>query len=137
MVLFLMFLRISLFHSIYLSPSTVCSEWAIKIPVIFIMGVATTVGAPKRLLPSGALRCLLPCKFTLGTPCERMNALIEAVLVKPCTRFTISHKVAVFLRSYFLKHDGTVTSFIRALKVSALVSLCFLIITICTWNQTP
>ncbi|XP_039121495.1 origin of replication complex subunit 3 isoform X2 [Dioscorea cayenensis subsp. rotundata] len=96
------------------------SEWAIKIPVIFIMGVATTVGAPKRLLPSGALRCLLPCKFTLGTPCERMNALIEAVLVKPCTRFTISHKVAVFLRSYFLKHDGTVTSFIRALKLACI-----------------
>ncbi|KAJ0970916.1 hypothetical protein J5N97_018875 [Dioscorea zingiberensis] len=96
------------------------SEWAVKVPVIFIMGVATTIDTPRRLLSSAALQCLLPCKFTLGSPCEKMNALIEAVLVKPCTRFTISHKVAVFLRSYFLKHDGTVTSFIRALKLACI-----------------
>lgn len=96
------------------------SEWVIKIPIIFIMGVATTFDAPRRLLPSNAQQHLHPCQFTLGSPCEKMNALIESVLVKSCSGFTIGHKVAAFLRNYFLRHDGTITSFVRALKVSTL-----------------
>ncbi|KAI3890364.1 hypothetical protein MKW92_037563 [Papaver armeniacum] len=93
-------------------------EWVIKIPVILIMGVATTIDAPKKLLTSNALQYLSPCKFTLGSPSERMDAIMEAVLVKLCMGFGIGHKVAVFLRNYFLRQDGTVTSFIRALKIA-------------------
>ncbi|XP_072963402.1 origin of replication complex subunit 3 [Typha angustifolia] len=97
---------------------TMLSEWVIKIPIFLIMGVATTADAPRKLLPSDALQHLQPCKLTLGSSSERMNALVEAVLVKPCSGFSISHKVAVFLRNYFLRHDGTITSFIRALKLA-------------------
>ncbi|XP_010918184.1 origin of replication complex subunit 3 [Elaeis guineensis] len=97
---------------------TMLSEWVIKIPIIFIMGVATTFDAPRRLLPSDAQQHLHPCKFTLGSPCEKMNALIESVLVKSCSGFSIGHKVAAFLRNYFLRHDGTFTSFVRALKLA-------------------
>ncbi|XP_026445983.1 origin of replication complex subunit 3-like [Papaver somniferum] len=93
-------------------------EWVIKIPVILIMGVGTTIDAPKKLLTSNALQYLSPCKFTLGSPSERMDAIMEALLVKLCTGFDIGHKVAVFLRNYFLRKDGTVTSFIRALKIA-------------------
>ncbi|WOL14309.1 origin of replication complex subunit 3 [Canna indica] len=93
------------------------SEWAIKLPIIFIIGVATTDTA-RRLLPSDALQHLQPCKFTLGSPFERMNALVEAVLVKQWHVFNIGHRVAVFLRNYFFVHDGTVTSFVRALKLA-------------------
>ncbi|KAI3950603.1 hypothetical protein MKW92_015774 [Papaver armeniacum] len=78
-------------------------EWVIKIP---------------KLLTSNALQYLSPCKFTLGSPSERMDAIMEALLVKLCTGFDIGHKVAVFLRNYFLRQDGTVTSFIRALKIA-------------------
>ncbi|KAH1113997.1 hypothetical protein J1N35_007375 [Gossypium stocksii] len=94
------------------------SEWVIKIPVILIMGVATTLDAPRNILPSNALRCLCPFEFTLGTPAERMDAVVEAVLVKPCSGFIIGHKVAVFMRNYFVSQDGTLTSFIRALKIA-------------------
>ncbi|KAK8713175.1 hypothetical protein V6N13_148398 [Hibiscus sabdariffa] len=94
------------------------SEWVIKIPVILIMGVATTLDAPRNILPSNALRCLCPFEFTLGTPAERMDAVVEAVLVKPCSGFSIGHKVAVFMRNYFVNQDGTLTSFIRALKIA-------------------
>lgn len=89
------------------------------------MGVATTVDAPRKLLSSNALQHLQPCKLTLGSPAERMNALVEAILVKPCSGFSISHKVAVFLRNYFLRHDGTITSFISALKVSSFLKLIY------------
>ncbi|KAE8699199.1 hypothetical protein F3Y22_tig00110584pilonHSYRG00213 [Hibiscus syriacus] len=81
------------------------------------MGVATTLDAPRNMLPSNALRCLCPSQFTLGTPAERMDAIVEAVLVKPCSGFNIGDKVAVFMRNYFVSQDGTLTSFIKALKV--------------------
>ncbi|KAA8533443.1 hypothetical protein F0562_031123 [Nyssa sinensis] len=94
------------------------SEWVVKIPIILIMGVATTVDAPTSILPSNALQYLSPRKFNLGSPAERMDAVIEAVLVKQCSGFSVGHKVAIFLRNYFLKQDGTLTSFIRALKIA-------------------
>ncbi|XP_006661755.1 origin of replication complex subunit 3 [Oryza brachyantha] len=94
------------------------SEWVIKIPIFFVMGIATTIDAPRKLLSSEALQRLEPCKLTLGSATDRMNALVEAILVKPCTGFCISHEVAVFLRNYFFKHDGTITSFISALKLA-------------------
>lgn len=81
------------------------------------MGVATTLDAPRNILSANALQRLRPSKFILGSPAQRMDALIEAVLRGPCSWFGVGHKVALFMRDYFLKHDGTLTSFIRALKV--------------------
>ncbi|KAF3335907.1 origin recognition complex subunit 3 [Carex littledalei] len=97
---------------------TMLSEWVMKIPIFFIMGVATTVEAPRNLLPSNALQHLDPCMLTLGTPSDRMNALVESVLVRLCYNFSLGHKVTLFLRNYFLRHDGTITSFISALKLA-------------------
>ncbi|KAJ4773525.1 Origin recognition complex subunit 3 [Rhynchospora pubera] len=97
---------------------TMLSEWVMKIPIFFIMGVATTIEAPKNMLPSDALQHLNPCKLTLGTPSDRMNSLVESVLVKVCYCFSLGHEVSVFLRNYFLRHDGTITSFISALKLA-------------------
>ncbi|CAD6269325.1 unnamed protein product [Miscanthus lutarioriparius] len=94
------------------------SEWVFKIPVFFVMGIATTLDAPKKLLSSEALQRLEPCKLTLGSPSDRLNALVEAILVKPCAGFCISHEVALFLRNYFFRHDGTITSFITALRLA-------------------
>ena len=94
------------------------SEWVIKIRIFFVMGIATTLDAPKKLLSSEALQRLEPCKLTLGSPSDRMNALVEAILVKPCAGFCIGHEVAMFLRNYFFRHDGTITSFISALKLA-------------------
>ncbi|EEF42411.1 origin recognition complex subunit, putative [Ricinus communis] len=93
-------------------------EWVLKIPVILIMGVATTLDAVRNILPANMLHHLCPCKFIFGTLSERMDAIVEAVLVKQCSGFSIGHKVAVFLRNYFVSHDGTLTSFIRALKIA-------------------
>nr|KYP68128.1 Origin recognition complex subunit 3 [Cajanus cajan] len=97
------------------------SEWVVKVPIIFIFGVATTVDIPRNILSSHVLERLCPSRFMLGTPAERMDAIVEAVLVKHCSTFSISHKVAVFLRNYFINQDGTVTSIIRALKVACLL----------------
>ncbi|XP_022882877.1 origin of replication complex subunit 3-like [Olea europaea var. sylvestris] len=91
-------------------------EWVIKIPIILIVGVAT-LDALRNTLASNALQCLFPRGFTLGTPAERMDAIVEAVLLKHYHGFSIGKQVTTFLRSFFLRHDGTLTSFIRALKI--------------------
>ncbi|XP_068651195.1 origin of replication complex subunit 3 [Aristolochia californica] len=94
------------------------SQWVVKIPIILLVGVATTVDAPAKLLPSNTLQHLQPCKFTMGSPLEKLDAIIEDVLVKQNIGFNIGYSVAAFLKNYFLKHDGTITSFIRAIKIA-------------------
>lgn len=79
--------------------------------------MTTTVDAPVRILPSTALQHLQTFKFTLASPTDKMDALICEVLVKPKIGFHIGYEVASYLRDFFLKHDGSITSVIRALKV--------------------
>ncbi|RAL39806.1 hypothetical protein DM860_013007 [Cuscuta australis] len=98
------------------------SEWAVKIPIILIMGVATNIDAPRNTLSSHALGCLSASAFVLKSPPERLDSVIEAVFIKRWAGFSVGHMVATFLRNYFLRQDGTLTSFIRALKI-ALVQL--------------
>ncbi|CAA6669523.1 unnamed protein product [Spirodela intermedia] len=97
---------------------SIIGEWVIKIPIILVFGVATTIDALRKQLPSEALQCLNCCKFTLPSPSERMNAIVGAIFAKPSLGFSVGHEVAVFLRNYFSRHDGTITSFIRALKIA-------------------
>lgn len=95
------------------------SEWVIKIPVILIMGVATMLDdASKSILSSKAVQHLSPFNFFLGSPAHRLDAIIESVLVKPCSGFLVGHKVAGFIRNCFLRYDGTLTSLIRAVKMA-------------------
>ncbi|KAJ8527584.1 hypothetical protein K7X08_015035 [Anisodus acutangulus] len=99
------------------------SEWSVKIPIILIAGVATSTDALRNLLTSHALQYLSTSTFFLKSPSERLDAIIEAVLVKNCAGFSVGHKVASFLRNYFLRQDGTVTSFVRALKMAIVQQL--------------
>ncbi|CAN8300172.1 unnamed protein product [Cochlearia groenlandica] len=98
----------------------ILSECALKVPIYLIMGVSTAHDAPRKILSMNALQRLSASRFTLSSPAERMDAVLEAVFLKPCSGFTVSHKVALFMRSYFLCQDGTLTSFVRTLKVSCL-----------------
>lgn len=94
------------------------SEWAVKLPILLILGVATTIDAPRNVLSSNALQCVLPRKFKLRSPSERLDSIIEAVLVRDCSGFNVGQKVGTFLRNCFLRQDGTLSSIVRALKVS-------------------
>jgi origin recognition complex subunit 3 len=81
------------------------------------LGVTTATDALRDIIPSSVLNYLFPSKFILESPTEKMDRVIAAVLVKHCASFSLGHKVATFLRNYFLMHDGTLISFTRALKV--------------------
>ncbi|XP_051130457.1 origin of replication complex subunit 3-like [Andrographis paniculata] len=93
-------------------------EWVVKIPVILILGVATTVDVLRNILSSSVCLHLSVCEFTLGTPAERMDAIVEAILLKNCGGFSIGKHASTFLRNYFIKHDGTLTLFVRALRIA-------------------
>lgn len=93
-------------------------EWVVKIPIILILGVATTADVLRNILCSSACLYLSVCEFNLGTPAERMDVVIEAVLLKSCQSFNIGKHASTFLRNYFLKHDGTLTLFVNALKIA-------------------
>lgn len=104
---------------------TLLSEWTVKLPIILILGVTTIVDALRDILPSSTLQYLSPSKFVLESPTERMDAVIQSVLVKYGTCFCLGHEVATFLRNYFLREDGTLTSFIRALKMACVQHFIF------------
>jgi origin recognition complex subunit 3 len=96
------------------------SEWVVQIPVVLVMGMATTVDALRKLLPSSAIQHLHPQRFNLKYPLERLEAVLTAVLIESFFGFYIGHKVAKFLYNFFLRQDGTVTSFLRALKIASM-----------------
>ncbi|KAI4331619.1 hypothetical protein MLD38_029793 [Melastoma candidum] len=94
------------------------SDWVMKIPVMLIVGLATTVDIPRSILHSEALQHLQPCKFNLGTLGERMDAMSYGIFLKHDLGFSVSHKVASFMRDYFSSHGGTLSCFVRALKIA-------------------
>ncbi|CAI9109491.1 OLC1v1009319C1 [Oldenlandia corymbosa var. corymbosa] len=101
----------------------ILSEWATKVPIILVLGVTTTADALRDILPSYILQYLSLSKFVLESPTERMDAIIASVVVQYASCFSLGHDVATFLRKYFLRQDGTLTSFVRALKVGMQLSI--------------
>lgn len=93
-------------------------EWVVKIPIILILGVATTVDVLCNILSYDVWSHLYICEFTLGSPAQRMDSVIEAVLLKNCGSLRFGKQVSAFLRNYFIRHDGTLTLFVRALKIA-------------------
>ncbi|XP_057863535.1 origin of replication complex subunit 3 isoform X1 [Cryptomeria japonica] len=96
------------------------SEWVVQIPVVLVMGMATTVDALRKLLPSSAIQHLNPQRFNLKYPLERLEAFIIAILIESFCGFDIGFKVARFLYTNFLRQDGTATFFLRALKMACM-----------------
>eukprot|EP01018_Ginkgo_biloba_P007633 Gb_17510 [translate_table: standard] len=100
------------------------SEWVVQIPLVLVMGMATTVDSLRKLLPSSAIQHLRLQRFNLKYPLERLEAVVSALLIESFCGFDIGHKVAKFLYNFFLKQDGTVTSFVRALKIACMEHFC-------------
>jgi origin recognition complex subunit 3 len=110
------------------------SEWSAEIPIVLVMGVATTADFLQGCLPSHALARLNARRFDLKTPLERLEAVVKAVLVESFSAFEIGHGVAQFITHFFLRHDLTISSFIRSLKVGFFSKLVIVIV-ICVGHQ--
>lgn len=93
------------------------SEWIAKLPLVLIMGMATSGEAIQNLLPGSAARHLHLHNFMLPSPNEYLEGILKGVLLKPTPVFTIGSEVLNYLLIHYQKYDSTVTSFVRALKV--------------------
>lgn len=84
---------------------------------MLVLGIATTADVLQKFLPSSALSRLIPHRFTIKPPLERLEFVVRAALMDSFSAFEISHAVAQYLCTNFSRHDLTVTSFIMSLKV--------------------
>ncbi|KAF3632595.1 putative protein SPA1-RELATED 3-like isoform X1 [Capsicum annuum] len=65
------------------------NEWSVKIPIILITGAATSTDAPTNVITSRALQYLSTSMLFLKSPAERMDAIIEAILMALVQQFSI------------------------------------------------
>eukprot|EP00249_Psilotum_nudum_P019366 c27218_g1_i1 orf=154-2214(+) len=103
---------------------SVLSEWITELPLVLIMGMATTTDALRNLLPASGLRLLHVKKFTLQCPYDYLKNIIRAVLLEPLNGFYFGFEVMKFFLSRFRSHDTTITSFLRALKMACMEHFC-------------
>lgn len=64
-----------------------------------MMRFATTLDAPRNILSSNVFQQMHVFKFLLGSPSERMDAMVEVVLVRLCFEFRVGYKATVFMRN--------------------------------------
>ncbi|CAM6101126.1 unnamed protein product [Calypogeia fissa] len=96
------------------------SDWIGEIPMVLIMGMATTDEAIRRLLPSNAVVRLRLWRFSLKSPHELLEVVMRAVMIDSFCALELSHEVVAFLYSFFRCHDLTVTAISRAFKVACM-----------------
>ncbi|OAE29630.1 hypothetical protein AXG93_1762s1100 [Marchantia polymorpha subsp. ruderalis] len=92
------------------------SEWIRDLPIVLILGMATSDDAIRKLLPASALARLHLWRFSLKAPQKLLETITRAVLIESFCAFDLSPEVILFLYGYFESHDLTVTSIIRSLK---------------------
>ncbi|KAH7306684.1 hypothetical protein KP509_22G025100 [Ceratopteris richardii] len=98
----------------------ILSEWIAELPLILVMGMATSGEAIRKLLPGSTTRHLHMHNFMFPSPDEYLEGIIKGVILRPFPLFTVGHDVLRFLLSQYDKYDSTVTSFIRALKMACM-----------------
>ncbi|MCO5561173.1 hypothetical protein L7F22_014794 [Adiantum nelumboides] len=98
----------------------ILSEWIAEIPLVLIMGMATSGEAIRKLLPGSAARHLHVHNFMFPSPDEYLEGIIEGVLLKGTPLFTVGCDALSFLFTQYQKYDSTVISFLRALKVACM-----------------
>lgn len=98
----------------------ILSEWIVALPLVLILGMATSREAMQKLLPASAARRLHVHTFTLPSPNEYLEGIIKGVLLNPTLSFDIGCDALRFLLSHYQKYDSTVTSFLRALKMACM-----------------
>ncbi|BFI31064.1 origin recognition complex subunit 3 [Marchantia polymorpha subsp. ruderalis] len=94
------------------------SEWIRDLPIVLILGMATSDDAIRKLLPASALARLHLWRFSLKAPQKLLETITRAVLIESFCAFDLSPEVILFLYGYFESHDLTVTSIIRSLKIT-------------------
>jgi len=95
---------------------TLCSRYQETLPVVLILGVATTVAAVHRTLPYSITSHLTINTFGSPNSSLHLEEVIEAVIIDPEIPFKLSDKVFKFLLDVFLYYDFSVNRFLSAYR---------------------
>jgi origin recognition complex subunit 3 len=97
------------------------SEAGGSLPVVLLLGVATSAAMLQALLPARAAARLRARAFSLWPPVQRLEALQRGVLLRAGTVPLLGASPAALLHERFLKHDFSCTGVRAALRCAALL----------------
>ncbi|KAK9763710.1 Origin recognition complex subunit 3, variant 2 [Basidiobolus ranarum] len=99
---------------------TICSEYCDKIPIVLLMGIATSVEALHQSLSKDALTLLRAEKFFFQRPNEILGSIIEEVLLSDPTGFKLGVDAYKLLTGNFFEHNFSVNSFMCSLQYAVM-----------------
>ncbi|KAL5011062.1 hypothetical protein ScPMuIL_013367 [Solemya velum] len=94
----------------------ICSNYLHKLPLVLVFGIATSVAAVHRLLPSTVSSLLSIEKFQAPRATDYLTLLINQVLMTDRFPFKLGASAFQLLIEMFLFHDFSVLNFIRGLQ---------------------
>ena len=89
----------------------------LKLPVVLVFGVATTVDAVHRSLPHGVTSCLAIRKFASAPSVTMLAQLVRTLTMSPEVTFKLGGEVTKSLLETFMFHDFSVKHFLLSYKV--------------------
>ena len=96
------------------------SEYASRVPVVVLLGLATSVSSLQGMLPASTAALLDARAFQLWSPGRMMEAVQERVLLSPELAPAFGSEVLSLLHTRFKEHDFSLAAVRRALHLLTL-----------------
>ncbi|XP_070190846.1 origin recognition complex subunit 3-like [Littorina saxatilis] len=93
-----------------------CSNYLDRLPLVLVLGIATSVTAVHRLLPTAVSSLLCMEKFQAPPSTQYLTLLIDKILMTNKFPFKLGPKVFQLLLDMFLCHHFSVINFISAFQ---------------------
>ncbi|KAL8568827.1 hypothetical protein ACOMHN_035590 [Nucella lapillus] len=93
-----------------------CSNYADRLPIVLVLGVATSVSAVHRLLPTAVSSLLCMEKFQIPPSTHYLSLVIDKILMTNKYPFKLGPKVFQLLLDMFLCHHFSVLNFVTAFQ---------------------
>ncbi|DBA90133.1 TPA: hypothetical protein ACH3X1_003444 [Trebouxia sp. C0004] len=99
----------------------VLSEAHAELPIVLVLGMATSAGALQQMLPVAAASMLEPQHFQLTSSMERFEAVVRDVLLgHHFPGLFFGHSVMRFINHQFMTHDFTTAVLRKGLQVACI-----------------
>ncbi|ORX94178.1 hypothetical protein K493DRAFT_32078 [Basidiobolus meristosporus CBS 931.73] len=99
---------------------TICSEYCDRIPIVLLMGIATSVEALHQSLSKDTLTILRAEKFYFQRPNEILGSIIEEVFLRDHIGFKLGVDAYKLLTGNFFEHNFSVNSFMCSLQYAVM-----------------
>lgn len=91
---------------------TLCSSYLFALPIVLVLGIATTITAVHQLLPMSVSSLLCMEKFHAPPASQYLSQLLDKITMNANIPFRLGPKVFNFLLDMFLYHDFSIMNFI-------------------------